>query len=152
MILVSVPWNTLDRYVLSQVSQLHMPSPYVNVTYFIVYIECDVNPCENNGTYQSLAGSYICNCSRGFSGLFCEQSNQLNYAYVCIHICIRIVLSFKSSNPVYQSSPYRQQSRGLWGALVPHFYCYSIGLWLFHTNSRNISIVAPPVFSRLLRI
>ena len=119
MILVSVPWDTLDRYVLNQVSQLHILT--ILASNFIVYIECDVNPCENNGTCQSLAGSYICNCSRGFSGLFCEQSNQLNYAYVCVRICIRIVLSFKSSNPVYQSSLYRWQNRGLWGTLVPIF-------------------------------
>lgn len=58
-----------------------MVAMYISLLYvsvyncFIVYIDCDVNPCENNGTCRLLAGSYICNCSSGFSGLFCEQSN-----------------------------------------------------------------------------
>jgi len=53
--------------------------------FYLEYIECDVNPCENNGTCRLLAGSYLCNCSQGFSGLFCEQS---------ILNLIRLVFSF----------------------------------------------------------
>ena len=66
-----------------------------------MYIECDINPCENNGTCRSLAGSYICNCSRGFSGLFCEQSNYNLRVYDCFLIICVLDVTFRFEKDHY---------------------------------------------------
>ncbi|ELU08663.1 hypothetical protein CAPTEDRAFT_215070 [Capitella teleta] len=34
--------------------------------------ECDSNPCLNGATCEDSLGQFICNCSRGFTGLHCE--------------------------------------------------------------------------------
>ena len=37
-----------------------------------MYSECNVNPCNNSGICQYHAGSYMCTCLLGYSGLFCD--------------------------------------------------------------------------------
>ena len=37
--------------------------------------ECDYYPCENNGTCDNNAGSYVCNCTDGWQGHDCERGN-----------------------------------------------------------------------------
>ena len=44
----------------------------------IVYIPCDSNPC-NGGTCQYYAGSYICYCLPGFTGVFCVEEVPSKY-------------------------------------------------------------------------
>ena len=39
----------------------------------LVYDECVVNPCNNGGTCQNQAGSYICTCMPDYTGLFCDE-------------------------------------------------------------------------------
>ncbi|KAF5891229.1 neurogenic locus notch protein 2-like, partial [Clarias magur] len=31
------------------------------------------NPCEHGGTCENTAGSFTCNCARGYAGPRCEQ-------------------------------------------------------------------------------
>ena len=43
-----------------------------NIYMYIVYSECDVNPCNNSGICQYHAGSYMCTCLSEYSGPFCD--------------------------------------------------------------------------------
>ncbi len=36
-------------------------------------MDCDVSPCENNGSCALLAGSYICTCPFNYNGVNCQN-------------------------------------------------------------------------------
>ena len=38
-----------------------------------MYGECATNPCNNGGTCQNHAGSYICTCTSDYTGFFCDD-------------------------------------------------------------------------------
>ena len=38
-----------------------------------MYDECITNPCNNGGTCQNHAGSYICTCTSDYTGFFCDD-------------------------------------------------------------------------------
>ena len=42
-------------------------------------LQCDPNPCQNGGTcvLNGLGMSYICDCSSGYEGIFCEIFDNL---------------------------------------------------------------------------
>ena len=36
--------------------------------------QCNLNPCQNNGTCHNTMGSFYCSCSAHYTGSFCETS------------------------------------------------------------------------------
>ena len=59
--------------------------------------ECKSNPCKNNGTCNSLVGSYNCTCQMGFTGKYChlniyagvyEYKYKLNISINEVYQCI----------------------------------------------------------------
>ena len=102
MTLVSVPWDIGAKFAQNLVNIYILYKICLIIKYmhpFLVYIECDTNPCENNGTCRLLAGSYICNCSQGFSGLFCEQSKApclIKLVFYC-SLCSDVTFRFEKA-------------------------------------------------------
>jgi hypothetical protein len=43
--------------------------------------ECNMEPCENNGTCHNNNGSYTCECMKGFQGQHCQDGK-------CLHVFI----------------------------------------------------------------
>ena len=42
--------------------------------FYTVVNECDINPCENEGSCSLVGRSYICHCANGYYGSFCQHS------------------------------------------------------------------------------
>ena len=54
---------------------------YIGSTEYILFLEkneCDSNPCVNNGICQDEIGSYLCDCSRAWTGINCEIGTSYN--------------------------------------------------------------------------
>ena len=50
-----------------------------------VYTECTQNPCQNQGICRILAGSYMCVCMPGYSGVFCEDGQLRQYIDILLY-------------------------------------------------------------------
>lgn len=62
----------------------------VRKTYQYFYIldtnECNINPCQNNGTCVNSMGSYACKCIDGWEDQNCEKGKCFeSYAFVIIN-------------------------------------------------------------------
>ena len=45
-----------------------------NIILFLVYGECEVNRCKNEGRCFKMAASYVCDCVNGYTGVLCQHS------------------------------------------------------------------------------
>ena len=44
-----------------------------NIETFADKLECELSPCENNGTCINTLGSYTCNCTEGWQNEDCKD-------------------------------------------------------------------------------
>ncbi len=44
-------------------------------------MDCDISPCENNGSCAILAGSYICTCPFNYNGVNCQNPGMSIHAW-----------------------------------------------------------------------
>ena len=68
--------DTQVKHALSQVSNIIIVISGFTIIHpnsFTVLSECDDNPCESGGSCQILAGSIICTCPPGLTGILCES-------------------------------------------------------------------------------
>ena len=52
--------------------KLHFLAKELN--FFLDIDDCQLQPCQNNGTCQDRVNDYTCDCVLGFNGTNCENS------------------------------------------------------------------------------
>ncbi len=101
-------------------------------------MECDISPCENNGSCAILAGSYICTCPFNYNGLSCQNPGECSEVYSSVFVCV-CMLQLLSDNYVKVRvfsglyCPYTETSVPACGAFIIIIIIHqcSINFWVW---------------------
>ena len=48
----------------------------VNISFNIIVYPCDSSPCKNGATCKNVEDKFMCNCTKGYTGVSCDQKGK----------------------------------------------------------------------------